>query len=144
MNRGSGGTHQAAIAVEAGGALHEGHAGFPTVWLFSADRRGLAGLRGGVCARQHLRGSGAARSAQGVFELAYLPAALRQWRAGRRLRYRARDVSQRGAEAAPAGRRRRTRRLISAHSVGVASNGGAPSIWLRSILSAARRRAVMS
>ena len=48
---------------------------------------------------------GAARCAQAVFELAYLSAAVRERRAGRRLRHRARHASQRRvAEAAHRGR----------------------------------------
>ena len=45
-----------------------------------------------------------------LFELAHLPAALCQWRAGRRLRHRHRDVQERRAETA-AGRSRRRDRL---------------------------------
>src|SRR3546814_1620848 len=42
--------------------------------------------------RQHLRGAGIARGVEGLFELADLPATLREGRAGRRLRHRRRDV----------------------------------------------------
>src|SRR5688500_5149760 len=69
--------------------------------LLGAGRRGAARLgREFVPFREHLRGSGTARSAQEVLELAYLPAAVRERRAGGRLRHRARHAQERRAEEA--------------------------------------------
>src|ERR1700721_3742953 len=77
--------------------------------LFRPDRGRSESLQGAVRAYQYFRRPGSARSAQDLFEMADLPAALRQWRIGRWLRHHLGDVQERRAEAVAGGGRRRSR-----------------------------------
>src|SRR5688500_5179927 len=110
------------------GAVHERHTGFSAVWLFGAGRGRAASFgREYLPLGQYLRRPRVARCAQAVFELAYLPAALRERRAGGRLRHRARPAPQRRAQEALD--RGRGCSGLAATSENAALEGRRPSNW---------------
>ena len=100
--------HPGTAQVESRRALHEGHAGFPAVRLLGLGRAHARGLRRAVRVREHLRGSGTARGAQALLELADVSAAVRQRRIARRIGHHQRDVPE-GRTAAGAHRSRHRR-----------------------------------